>query len=304
MGADHQRAWPEEELSGGLQAEKGPGAGMGLVLGIDIGGTFTDLVLFDEVTRSLNAHKELTNRKEPNKAVVRGLQTLLAASGRQPGEIVRVVHATTLFTNAVIERQGATVGLITTEGFGDVTEIGRELKYELYDLFIQMPRPLCPRERRFEVAERVAADGAVLRLVEEGGLLAAVERALTAGCESIAVGFVNAFVNPVNEQRAYDIVRRRHPDLAMSLSHRVANEIREYERFSTVIANAYIQPLAERYLRNFDRDLAAAGVKAPVYVMLSNGGLTTLDRAMAAPIQLLESGPAAGALAAAYFARL
>jgi len=277
---------------------------MGLILGIDIGGTFTDLVLFDEVTRSLHTHKELTNRKEPNKAVVRGLQTLLAASVRQPGEIVRVVHATTLFTNAVIERQGATVGLITTEGFGDITEIGRELKYELYDLFIQMPRPLCPRERRFEVAERVAADGAVLRPVEEGGLLAAVERALVAGCESIAIGFVNAFVNPVNEQRAYDIIRRRHPNLAMSPSHRVANEIREYERFSTAIANAYIQPLAERYLRNFGRDLDAAGVKAPVYVMLSNGGLTTLDRAMTAPIQLLESGPAAGALAAAYFARL
>lgn len=277
---------------------------MGLVLGIDIGGTFTDLVLFDEATRSLRSHKELTTGKDPNKAVIQGLKTLLATSGRRPGEVTRAVHATTLFTNAVIERRGATVGLITTEGFGDITEIGRELKYELYDLFIRMPRPLCPAERRFEVAERIGADGTVLRPIDERELLAAVDRALLAGSESIAICFVNAFANPANERLAEEIIRCRHPYLAVSLSHHVANEIREYERFSTAIANAYVQPLAERYLRNFGRDLAAAGVNAPVYVMLSNGGLTTLDRAMTAPIHLLESGPAAGALAAAYFAKL
>jgi 5-oxoprolinase (ATP-hydrolysing) len=277
---------------------------MGLVLGIDIGGTFTDLVLFDEETRSLCGHKELTDTSDPNKSVVRGVNTVLKMSARQAGDITRVVHATTLFTNALIERRGAQVGLITTQGFRDVTEIARELKYELYDLFIQMPQPLCPRERRFEAAERVGADGALLKSVDETALLAAVDQALAIGSESIAVCFVNAFVNPANELRAEEIILHRHPELSVSLSHRAANEIREYERFSTAITNAYIQPLAERYLRNFGHELATAGIAAPIYVMLSNGGLTTLKKAMAAPIHLLESGPAAGALAAAYFARL
>lgn len=279
-------------------------AGNGWVVGVDIGGTFTDLIAFDESTRTVHAHKELTTPSDPNAAVSHGLARLFQHNGLHPGAVSRVVHATTLFTNTLIERKGASVGLITTEGFRDTVEIARERKYELYDLQIQMAQPLCPRERRFEVTERVEASGRIVATVSEEQLLRVAARAIETGCDSLAVCFINSFVNPANELAAKAMLSRAYPRVAVSASSEVANEIREYDRFSTALANAYIQPLAERYLRDFRASLQANGIHSPVYVMLSNGGFATVERAVAAPIQLLESGPAAGALAAAYFARM
>ena len=277
----------------------------GLVLGIDIGGTFTDLVALDTASRHVVSHKVLTTPADPNRAVADGIAALFARHGLDRAKVLRVVHATTLFANALVQRQGATVGLITTAGFGDTLGIGRERKYELYDLQIRMPEPLVPAERRLEVTERIAADGAVLRAVDPAEVVAEARRLLAMGCDSLAVCFLNSFVNGANEAAAAEAIAAALPSVAVTASHRVANEIREFDRFSTTVANAFIQPLAERYLRDFEAGLAGrCGIAAPVHVMLSSGGLATVAAAMRRPIRLLESGPAAGALAAAYFARL
>ena len=273
-----------------------------LSLGVDIGGTFTDIVLLDEAARVIHSHKELTTPRAPAEGVIRGIAKLFEREKLSLAAVGRVVHATTLFTNALIERRGAKVAFITTEGFGDIVEIGRERKYDIYDLRIEMVEPLCEGGHRLEVGERVDAGGQVLRALDEDAVVLAADRAVQAGCDSLAIGFLNAHVNPVHERRARALLALRHPTLSLSVSHEVANEIREYDRFCTVIANAYIQPLAQRYLQTLAESLAEMGLQCPVFVMRSNGGLTTIDDAMRSPIQLLESGPAAGTLAAAFFA--
>ncbi|MBV7482987.1 hydantoinase B/oxoprolinase family protein [Bordetella sp. BOR01] len=278
-------------------------AGKRLSVGVDIGGTFTDIVVLDEDSREVRAHKELTTHDAPAKGVMQGLGKLFRRENLQLKDVGRLVHATTLFTNALIERRGARAGFITTEGFGDVIAIGRERKYDIYDLQIDIIRPLCDREQRYEVAERVDAAGNVLRELDLEQLGSVVDRAVEQGCESLAIGFLNAHVNPHNERLARDFVGRRHPALSLSISHEVANEIREYDRFSTAIANAYIQPLAEKYLHVLAQALRELGILCPMFVMRSNGGLATVEEAVQTPIHLLESGPAAGTLAAAYFAR-
>ena len=273
------------------------------VLGIDIGGTFTDIVLFDRVNRTVLSHKELTTPSDPNQAVGRGIEVLCRRHAIAPAQVARVVHATTLFTNALVERRGARVGLLTTEGFGDVVQIGRERKYEVYDLAISMPVPLSAPEDCYELRERLDVAGRAVIPVDVEGAVAAARQAVAAGCQSLAICFLNAFVSGINEAAAAEAIAAALPDLPLSLSHRVANEIREYERATTTIANAYIRPLADRYLTQFELGLHALGVTAPVFIMLSNGGLTSVAEAMKTPIQLLESGPAAGALAASYFAK-
>lgn len=270
-------------------------------LGIDIGGTFTDVVVYDHQSARQFSRKLLTTHDDPARAVLDGVDQVIGEDGVPPGDIGRVVHATTLFTNALIERKGATAGLIATEGFRDVVEIGRERKYELYDIHIRKPAPLAPRERRTEVAERLDHDGAVLTPLDDAGVAAAADALVAAGVGSIAVSFLHAYANPAHEARAGAIVAERHPDVAVSLSSDVAPEIREYERTSTVLANAYVKPLAARYLDGIQAGLASAGVSAPLLLMLSNGGLAGLAEAKRAPVALLESGPAAGALAAAWF---
>jgi len=260
-------------------------------------------VLLDRESREVLSHKELTTPEDPNEAVARGVAVLRDRHGVAPGDIARVVHATTLFTNALVERRGARVGLLTTEGFGDVIQIGRERKYELYDLALTLPAPLVPPEDRFEVRERLDAAGQVVTPLDAAGAVAAARAAAAAGCESLAICFLNAFVGGAHEREAAAAIAAALPELPLSLSHAVANEIREYDRATTTIANAYIRPLADRYLTRFEAVLRAGGIGAPVFIMLSNGGLTSVAEAMRAPIQLLESGPAAGALAASWFAR-
>jgi N-methylhydantoinase A len=271
-------------------------------LGIDIGGTFTDIVLYDARSRRVAGHKELTTPAAPADGVIRGIKTLFAAERVGFGEVGRVVHATTLFSNALIERKGAATGLITTQGFRDTLELRREHKYELYDLFIDLPKPLVPRALRLEVAERVGADGAIETPLDEAAVVASAGALARAGATSIAVVFLHAYANPAHEQAAGRLIAERFPDLAVSLSSEVAPQIREYERSSTTVANAFIKPLASSYLDLMRREIAALGIRAPLFMMLSNGGLTHIDEAKRVPIQLLESGPAAGALAGAFFA--
>ena len=274
-----------------------------LSLGIDIGGTFTDIVAFDPLTGQARIGKVSTTPEDPAEGAVAGVRQLLATHRIAPERISRVVHATTLFTNALIERKGACTGLITTSGFRDTLEIGRERKYELYDLFIEMPRPLVPRHWRREVAERLAPDGTVERPLDIDALLREAEALVADGVESLAVVFLHAYANPAHERMAAEALARRFPRLSVSLSSDIAPEIREYPRASTTVANAYVRPLAERYLDELEARLRALGITGGFFLMLSSGGLTHVAEAKRAPVHLLESGPAAGALAGAWFGR-
>ena len=279
------------------------GAGGSYSLGIDIGGTFTDIVVYDhERGLSLN-RKVLTTHDDPARGVVAGVAALLGREALDPAAFSRVVHATTLFTNALIERTGARTGLITTAGFGDTLEIGRERKFELYDLNIAKPEPLVPRDLRLEVAERTRADGSVARKLAPADVARCAQRLAARGVTSVAIVFLHAYANPAHERAAAAIVARRHPGMVVTTSHEVAPEIREYERASTTVANAYIKPLAHQYLDALAKRLESLRIPAPLLLMLSSGGLTHLAEAERTPVQMLESGPAAGALAAAFFGR-
>src|SRR5438105_4079873 len=272
-------------------------------LGIDIGGTFTDIVVYDHAGGRQYRRKVRTTHDDPARAVAAGVEGLLRRHGLPAQEFTRVVHATTLFTNALIERRGAVTGLITTEGFRDTLEIGRERKFELYDLNTAKPEPLVPRNLRLEVRERLRADGAVERRLDTREVAARAGALVRSGVDSIAIVFLHAYANPRHEAAAARVIARRHPGIAVTTSHEVAPEIREYERASTTVANAYIKPLARRYLDAMARRLADLGIPAPLLLMLSSGGLTHVAEAERTPVQMLESGPAAGALAAAFFGR-
>ena len=272
-----------------------------LSLGIDIGGTFTDIVVYDHASTRFQTHKELTTPADPSEGVITGVRAVFRDTELDYGAVERIVHATTLFTNALIERRGARTALMTTEGFRDILELRRENKYELYDLFIDLPRPLARRALRAEVTERVLADGSVEVALDETELIEKVRELVAADVESLAIVFLHAYANPLHERRAAALIGREFPALHLSLSSDVSPQIREYERTSTTLANAYIKPLAERYLDNLSAKLAGLGIGAPLFMMLSNGGLTHVDESKRIPIQMLESGPAAGALAAAYF---
>lgn len=270
-----------------------------LGLAIDIGGTFTDIVLHEPATGRFAAHKELTTPDAPARGVISGIRHLLAREAAAPAAIGRVVHATTLLTNALIERKGAPTGLLTTAGFRDLLEIGHERKYELYDLFIALPKPLVRRALRLEARERMRADGRVEAPLDAASVLDAAERLVEAGVTSLAICFLHAYANPAHEQQAAALIAARHPALHLSLSSEVSPQIREYERLSTTVANAYVKPLAVGYLDALAAEIAALGIAAPLFLMLSNGGLTHVEEAKRVPVRLLESGPAAGALAAA-----
>ena len=274
-----------------------------LSLGIDIGGTFTDLVVLDPRDGRAVIWKESTTPDDPARGAMAGTRAVLDKAGVAPAEIGRVVHATTLFTNALIERKGAKTGLLATAGFEDGLEIGRERKYELYDIFIEMPKPLVPRPWRRGALERLAPDGSVERPLDRDAALREVEALVAEGVESLAVCLLHAYANPAHERAIAEDVARRFPALSVSLSSEIAPEIREYPRASTTVANAYVRPLAERYLERLEAALREAGIPGGLFLMLSNGGLTHVAEAKRAPVQLLESGPAAGALAGAWFGR-
>ncbi len=272
-------------------------------LAIDIGGTFTDVVILDTASGKLAVAKVLTSSPDPSAAVLEGMKSLLREQAVAVGDVGRAIHGTTLVTNALIERKGALTGLITTEGFRDALEIGREGRYDIYDLFLELPQPLVERRLRLEVPERMNVRGEVLTPLDDGAVQEACEALREEGVEAVAVSFLHAYANPDHEQRAAEAVRKALPDVALSVSHRVAPELREYDRTSTTVANAYVQPLAGRYLTGLEEGLHAYGLAAPLHIMLSNGGTCSAETAAEFPVRLVESGPCGGALAAAYWCR-
>ncbi|PPR60169.1 MAG: Acetophenone carboxylase gamma subunit [Alphaproteobacteria bacterium MarineAlpha4_Bin2] len=273
-------------------------------LGIDIGGTFTDIVAYDQATGQVVKAKELTTPDDPSRGVITGIRNLLGIDGLGPNDFRRMVHATTLFTNAIITRDGAKTGMLTTGGFRDAVEIGRERKYELYDVFITKPDPLVPRDLRVEISERIGPDGAVLTPIDIDAVKQEAARLVDEGVESLAIVFLHCYANSAHEDAAVEAISAAHPGLFLSSSNDVSPEIREYERASTTSANAYVKPLAQRYLDNLVVEANGLGITAPFFMMLSNGGLTHLEEAKSRPVLMLESGPAAGALVAAHFGGL
>ncbi|MGC8475095.1 MAG: hydantoinase/oxoprolinase family protein, partial [Acetobacteraceae bacterium] len=271
-------------------------------LAVDIGGTFTDLAL-ETAAGTLHTAKLLTTPEAPERAVLEGLARITEAAGVAPGAIGLVIHGTTLATNAIIERKGARTALLTTEGFRDVLAMGNESRYDQYDLDIVLPEPLVPRHLRLPVPERLDNEGKVLRPLDEAALGGAIATLRAEAVEAVAVGYLHGFVNPVHERRTAEILAEALPGVPVSLASEVSPEMREWERFSTTVANAYVQPLMARYLRRLEAGLRARGVTAPLFLMLSGGGLATLETACRFPIRLVESGPAGGAIFAAGIAR-
>jgi len=265
-------------------------------VGLDIGGTFTDLVLLHEPTGTLQWHKVLTTPRDPADGALRGLRELCERAGTTLGSIGTLIHATTLVTNAIIERKGARAALLTTDGFRDILEMGKEQRYDIYDLFLRFPDPLVPRRWRIEVRERVTRDGDVRIALDAADVRAQVARLADAGVEALAVVFLHAYQNPVHEQMVRDLAQREFPHLFVSTSSEVSPQIREYERTATTVCNAYVQPVVDRYIHQIETALAGSGFGGRFLLMLSSGTLASPEVARRFPVRMLESGPAAGAL--------
>jgi len=269
-------------------------------LGVDIGGTFTDVVL--EVGDELFSTKVLTTYKAPEDAIVDGMQQVLKKAGVKPSEIGQIIHGTTLATNALIERRGAKTALITTQGFRDVIEMRTESRFEQYDLNLELPEPLLARQSRLTVSERISASGEILHDLKQSDVEAVVDQIAKAGYESVAVGLLHSYANPVHERRVREALSKQLPQVMVSLSSEVSPQMREYERFNTVVANAYIKPLMKSYLGRLEGRLQSAGVSCSIFLMHSGGGIISLESAAEFPVRLVESGPAGGAVFAANIA--
>jgi N-methylhydantoinase A len=273
-------------------------------IGIDIGGTFTDLLLVDDATGDVTIVKTLTTPADPSTAVDTAVREALAASGTAAAAVGNVIHGTTLVTNAIIERKGAPTALITTCGFRDALEIRREHRYDMYDLSLEPPRDIVPRYLRFEITERMLSDGTVLRDLDEQEVDRLVAGIVSRGITAIAVSLLHAYRNPIHERRVRDVIARVAPGVHTSLASDVVPEIKEYERTSTTVCNVYVKSLVDRYLAELERKLRDVGIPGELSIMLSSGGIATVETSREFPIRLLESGPAAGALAAAHVGRL
>ncbi len=275
-------------------------SGNGWRIGADIGGTFTDVVL--EAHEKRYSDKILTTHDAPEEAVLTGIRQVLEDASVEPHQVLQVIHGTTLATNALIERKGARTALISTEGFRDILEMGTESRFDHYDLNLQKPAPLIPRHLRLTVPERMSAKGEVLIPLDEkavGTIIAELEKL---AIESVAVGLLHAYVNPAHEQRIGEILRAELPGVSFSLSSEVSPEIREFDRLSTTAANAYVMPKVAPYLNNLQARLTDLGITGPLFMMLSNGGISDLATASRFPVRLIESGPAGGAILAGHIA--
>ena len=273
-------------------------------LGCDIGGTFTDFVLVNDDTGEFRINKCLTTPGDPSDAVEHGIQEMLE---RQPGfmpQIDEVIHGTTLVINAIIERKGAKTGLITTKGFRDVLELGREIRYDAYDIFAEYPLPLVPRSLRHEVAERVASDGRVIQSLDRAEVKKVLAGLFDMGIESLAVCLINSYENPIHERLIKDIVTRAAPDLSLSTSFEVLPQIREYERTCTTATNAYVKPITAKYLAKLSARLKSLGFKGKLFIMLSSGGITSVETARQFPVRIIESGPTAAVIASQHYGRM
>ena len=270
-------------------------------IGFDIGGTFTDFVLLDAVSGRIRIHKCLTTPKDPSAGALEGLDELLRAAGLTFPQIGQLIHGTTLVTNAIIERAGATLALLTTRGFRDALEMGIEQRYDIYDLFLQFPEPLAPRDLRREIDERTTRDGVIITPIDLDQVRREVADLVTRGVEALAVCFLHSYKNPAHERAVKDLLRREFPEVAVSLSCEVVPELREYERGTTTTANAYVQPLMDRYIARLEDALAERGFGGRFALMQSSGGTASPRMAREFPVRLLESGPAGGGLATAFF---
>jgi N-methylhydantoinase A len=270
-------------------------------LAIDVGGTFTDVVLDRSGDQWMT--KVLTTHDAPERGVIEGIEATLNGAGVRSDDVGFIIHGTTLATNALIERKGARTALLTTEGFRDTIELGTESRFDQYDVNLVKQAPLVPRNWRIPIVERVATDGEVLCPLDEASALDAIGRLRAESIESVAVAFLHSYVQPIHERRVRTLLHDRLPDVSVSLSSEVSPEMREYERFTTTCANAYVQPLIAGYLTRLESDLKARGLSCQLFLMLSSGGITTVETARAFPIRLVESGPAGGAIFAQNVAR-
>jgi N-methylhydantoinase A len=271
-------------------------------LGVDVGGTFTDFVLIRD-RRDILLHKRLSTPQDPSVGVVAGILEMAQRDGFRPADLERIVHGTTVVANALIERKGQPTALLSSAGFRDVLEIGREVRYDIYDLGIENPQPLAPRYLRRELSERTLADGTVRTPVDADEVRGHARDLVAAGAQAVAVCLMHSYRNAAGEQAVGAILREEFPALRVTLSSEVAPEIREFERASTTVANAYVHPLVDHYMAKLERELAAIGFGGALYIMLSHGGLASVAFARKRPIQLVESGPAAGVEATAYLGR-
>ncbi len=267
-------------------------------IGADVGGTFTDVVL-EGTDGSFTSTKVLTTHEAPEIGILNGIEQIMTEAGAAMADLVQIIHGTTLATNALIERRGANTALVTTKGFRDVIETRTEGRYEQYDLNIVLPKPLIPRKDRFVVSERLSASGDELIPFDEDGAAAVIEEIADGGYQSVAVGFLHSYRNPLNERRFRELLLAALPDVSVSISSEVSPQMREYERFNTVAANAYVQPLMASYLMRLQSELTERGASCPLYMIHSGGGLMSVESAADFPVRLVESGPAGGAIFAA-----
>jgi N-methylhydantoinase A len=273
-------------------------------LGCDIGGTFTDFVLVNDRAGEFYVFKCLTTPADPSEAVEQGIRALMdQIAGRKPA-IDEIIHGTTLVINAIIERKGARTGLITTCGFRDVLELGRELRYDAYDIFAEYPKPLVPRALRVEVDERIASDGRVIQGLDREDVRRALTELRERGIESLAVCLINSYRNPVHEKEVKAIVETEAPELFLSTSFEVLPQIREYERTCTTATNAYVKPITARYLKRLSDRLESQGFRGKLYIMLSSGGITSVETAREFPVRIIESGPTAAVIASQHYGRM
>jgi N-methylhydantoinase A/oxoprolinase/acetone carboxylase beta subunit len=273
-------------------------------LGCDIGGTFTDFVLLNDQTGEILIYKCLTTPTDPSDAVEEGIREMEKRTPGFVGMLDEVIHGTTLVINSIIERKGAKTGLIATKGFRDVLELGREIRYAPYDIFAEFPKPLIPRRFRLEVDERVRSDGTVLKPLDPEEARNIVQELINMGVESIAVCLINSFENPTHELMIKDILQRVAPDISVSISYEVLPQIREYERTSTTVTNAYVKPLTGRYLSKLSGRLESIGSKGKLFIMLSSGGVTSVETAAEFPVRIIESGPTAAVISGQYYGKL
>jgi N-methylhydantoinase A/oxoprolinase/acetone carboxylase beta subunit len=272
-------------------------------LGCDIGGTFTDFVLLNDETGEMKTGKCLTTPRDPSDAVEEGIRVLEATTPGFVGKLDELIHGTTLVINSIIERKGARTGLVTTKGFRDILEIGREIRYAPYDIFAEFPEALIPRRLRVEVDERIRSDGSVIKAMDPAEARQAVRTLLATGVESIAVCLINSFENPVHELMLEEIIAEEAPGISASISYRVLPQIKEYERTSTTVTNAYVKPLTGRYLSKLAGRLQSIGFKGKLFIMLSSGGVTSVETAAEFPVRIIESGPTAAVIAGQYYGR-
>jgi len=273
-------------------------------IGIDIGGTFTDFTVTDQSSGRIRIEKTLTTPERPDLAVYAGLKRLAEALPDLLPTTNDIIHATTLVTNVILEGKGSRTGLITTKGFRDILEIGREVRYTVFDMFIRFPPPLVPRRLRVGISERTLSDGSVTEAVNEQELKEAAALFRREGVEAVAICFLHSYRNPANEKRAAEILAAELPGVDLSLSHEVLPEPKEFERTSTTVIDAYVKRTASAYIERLDEGLKKRGFARSLFLMLSNGGTATVDTAKRFPVQILESGPAAGVEAVGFFGRL